>query len=963
MRWWIGPVFVVAMCTGAVFMVGQETPSNTHENTFSGKTPSFIKGESNVNAELKAHTISNERARSLPSSEYIKLSIPPGRNENNYIYYYYPTPAAPVTEDLTAEVWVHGTRSGIGLLARVVFPKERDPKQIDEPLTVLIPLDSSKPPAGGWQKLTLRRPTELLKAQQQELRLKLRKDIDLTDAYVDRLVLNLYAAPGDLEVYIDNLKIGPVKPGAKPPVPVEPKVIGKEAAVPRGDRGLPVTITGSRLRIAGTEIFPRFIRYSGTPLPVLKEVGFNSLWMGVDVPMETVNDAIDNYQFWIIPQLPPISAGKGKGGLNPQEARDVDLVAEQVRKYRAADSVLFWELGAVTAEDLERVTRTVEVIQGKDANRPIGADVWDGFRALSSPIKLIGAHRDPLFTSMEPTKYSEWLRQRRNLASLSQFHWTWIQTHMPDWQLRLLYDKSSNDKFTEPVGPQPEQIRMLTYTALGNGCNGIGFWSDRFLADATLGRARLMELALLNQEMEMLEPLMLKMASAPNWIETSNPNVRAAVIKTDGGGLLVFPVWLGGGAQFVPPQAAVGGLTIKVPLPPDSAEPWEITPVRVQSLQPQSKRVSGGMEITLSEFDIANAIVFTSDRKLVGRWQKHVARIGRFAAQWQCDLAEEQYRQVKFTHEKLVAVEPGHTNDKEVFGDLLTEALKRINTAKRYRNGANDEAAYFEAQRALRPLRVLMRLHWERAVKSLDAPTASPYAVSYHTLPKHWELARKIGERGGKWGADNLSGGDFENVRPGTAKRAAVTELRGWTVQDVSLDNMNMSADLVPATLYKEPEPPTPTIPKGQYQPTSESRRPIEVPKPQPKLGDTVLRLKVGPKPVELPEGKKPPPEPQALERTFLAVNSPPVRLTPGTWVRVSGWVKIPETLRATADGFLMYDTAGGEGMSLRFFDELKWKQIHYYRQVPASGEIRIRFALTGIGEVILDNFKVEPLE
>lgn len=958
-RWWIGPVFIVAMCSGAVFMVGQETPI-IHENTFSSKLPVFIKGEENVKAEEKAHTISNERARSLPTSEYIKLSIPPGRNDNNYIYYYYPTPPAPVTEELSAEVWVHGTRSGINLLARVVFPKERDPKQIDEPLTTLIPLDSSKPPAGGWQKLTLRRPMELLKAHQQELRLKYRKDIDITDAYVDRLVLNLYAAPGELEVYIDNLKIGPVKPGAKAPIPVDPRPPAKEVGAVRGERGLPVSITGSRLRIAGTEIFPRFIRYSGTPLQVLKEVGLNSLWMGTDIPIETINDAIDNYQFWIIPHLPPISAGKGKG-LNPQEARDVDVVAEQVRKYQAADAVLFWDLGPVTAEDLDRVTRTVEIIQSRDANRPIGADVWDGFRALSSPIKLIGAHRDPLFTSMEPTRYSEWLRQRRNLASLSQFHWTWIQTHMPDWQLRLLYDKTANDRFTEPVGPQPEQIRMLTYIALANGCNGLGFWSDRFLADATTGRSRLFELALLNQEMEMLEPLLLKVSSAPNWVETSNPNVRAAIIKTEGGGLLVFPVWLGGGAQFVPPQAAVGGLTIKVPLPPDSAEPWEITPVRVQSLQPASKRVSGGMEITLPEFDIANAIVFTSDIKLVGRWQKHVARIGRFAAQWACDLAEEQYRQVKSTHEKIMNVAPSRPDDDQVFGDLLLDSLRRINTAKRYRNGANDEAAYFEAQRALRPLRVLMRLHWERAVKSLDAPTSSPYAVSYHTLPKHWELARRIYK--GKWGADNLSGGDFENVRPSTAKSASVTELRGWTVQDVTLDNMNLNAAIVPASPYQDPEPAPPEIPKGTYQPTSENRRVIEVPKPRPKLGDSILLLQVKPKPVVLPEGKKPPPEPQALERTFLAVNSPPVRMTPGTWVRVSGWVKIPTALRATADGFLLYDTAGGEGTSLRFFESMGWKQIRYYRQIPASGEIRIRFALTGIGEVLLDDFKVEPLE
>ena len=31
---------------------------------------------------------------------------------------------------------------------------------------------------------------------------------------------------------------------------------------------------------------------------------------------------------------------------------------------------------------------------------------------------------------------------------------------------------------------------------------------------------------------------------------------------------------------------------------------------------------------------------------------------------------------------------------------------------------------------ALRPLRILMRAHWEKAVRGLDTPVASPYAVS-----------------------------------------------------------------------------------------------------------------------------------------------------------------------------------------------------------------------------------------
>ena len=204
-------------------LIHSATADEIHKNSFSGKSTSFIKGEDNVKAEEKAHDLSADRSRSLPTSERIKLTSAAGKNETNYAYYFYPTPAAPITEDLSAELYVHSTKAGVQLLARVVLPKERNPKQIDEPLTVTVLLDAYKAPAGGWQKLVLKRPLDILQQQKLALRLQYRKDVDMTDAYIDRLILNLYAGPGDVEVYLDNLEIGPVKAGSAQPVPVTKK--------------------------------------------------------------------------------------------------------------------------------------------------------------------------------------------------------------------------------------------------------------------------------------------------------------------------------------------------------------------------------------------------------------------------------------------------------------------------------------------------------------------------------------------------------------------------------------------------------------------------------------------------------------------------------------------------------------------------------------------------------------------
>ena len=103
---------------------------------------------------------------------------------------------------------------------------------------------------------------------------------------------------------------------------------------------------------------------------------------------------------------------------------------------------------------------------------------------------------------------------------------------------------------------------------------------------------------------------------------------------------------------------------------------------------------------------------------------------------------------------------------------------------------------------------------------------------------------------------------------------------------------------------------------------------------------------------------------PAALERTFLAVHTPAVRLQPGTLVRITGWVRLPGGIGASTDGALIYDSAGGEPLAIRLTAaQPKWKQFTLYRKVPSTGTINVTMALTGIGTVFFDDVKIEPLQ
>src|SRR5262249_12726086 len=173
------------------------------------------------------------------------------------------------------------------------------------------------------------------------------------------------------------------------------------------------------------------------------------------------------------------------------------------------------------------------------------------------------------------------------------------QTPRPAWYTSLVYERTAaGPAFDEPIGPQPEQIRLLTYVALGSGCRGLGYWSDRFLADSHTGQDRLLTMALLNREISLIQQLLLT-SQQPEWVETSVGEVKAAVFRPlpEGGrGVVILPMWLGAGGQFVPAQGAFNGLKITLPLP-QYLQVWEVLPGVVRPVE-KVERVPGGVTIT-----------------------------------------------------------------------------------------------------------------------------------------------------------------------------------------------------------------------------------------------------------------------------------------------------------------------------------------------------------------------------
>ncbi len=222
-----------------------------------------------------------------------------------------------------------------------------------------------------------------------------------------------------------------------------------------------------------------------------------------------------------------------------------------------------------------------------------------------------------------------------------------------------------------------------------------------------------------------------------------------------------------------------------------------------------------------------------------------------------------------------------------------------------------------------------MRAQWEKATKGLDSPVASPYAVSFFSLPRHWQFLDQI--QNSVATGNVLVGGDFENVLQRSQDN--------WTIEEPTLDDVELLAQRV-----------------GEIQQPLGLQRTGGLPSTVdlPYQGKQCLMLQVKPKARQAP--------PAALERTRLAYISPAVRLQPGALVRISGCIRIPQPITASPDGAMFYDSAGGEGLALRLTEPCGWKKFTLYRRVPSSGAINVTLALTGIGAAYFDDIRIEPL-
>ena len=868
-------------------------PPAWHED-FEGPVVSWSDAGGDAGYTVVAHQRVRGGAHGGQGCEWMQIAAQNG----SAVYFAHDIGRPWVIEELRPTLWLFADRAGLQFTAEVTLPRTIDPRT-GKPLTARVPGTTYSTP-GRWQQLEIVNVPRALLDQVHILRSQLSLNVDSHEAYVSRVLLNVYGGPGvtnvwtdDLEVYghVSSNNVNTVSLAAGPSGPLAASPSGTASAtpplVPPEPLRREVKLAGSVLTVNEYPIFPRAVEYRGERLPFLKQLGFNTVWLRTVPSREFLGEA-RQLGLWLVCPPPELSGDRVEGTIGPEY-----------------EPVLVWDMGhGLTGDTLEAHRQRAERVRLADSrvSRPLIAAPANNLRSFSRHINLLLIDRRPLGTSLEMPCYGAWVNRQPLMALPGTPMWTTVQTQTGEGVRRQL---AALAPAQPPVAMGAEQIRLLVYTAISSGSRGLLFLSDSSLeAQDEQTRHRAMTLQLLNLELEVVEPLVAG-GSMVATADSSQPLVSGAILRDDRA-RIVMPMWLAPGSQCVAPLAVADKLQLTLPGVPESSNIFELTGGRMEPLR--HRREPGGTRVTLEDFGLSALLFLAQDPLIIDAVNRRTAAAGPQTARLERALAAQKLDTVKGVYGQI----GGRLPKINPAADLESARQDLDRCDARLSSGDFSMASAF-ARRAMMPLRKLERAAWEAAVnEGRESPVTVPGTSSFRALPWYWSFVDRTSAL--RAGPNRLPGGDFENI--------AMMKNYGWRHFQNPTPGVQSTADLVPEAMHG---------------------------------GRMGLRLAA--------LADTPGNPPAMIETPPLWISSPAIPVEAGNFVRIHGWVNVPTAIIGSVDGLMVIESLTGEEMALRIDKTAGWREFSMWRIVPQTGPLTVTFVLTGLGEVRLDDVTVEVLE
>lgn len=656
-------------------------------------------------------------------------------------------PMRPI-DDLCAHVSVKCVKPGVSVGFRVRYPFLRDPETHQAVSVIIYGAQYESP--GEFAKIGVGLIERPLRLKNVALRNQYGREADLSDPYVDGVVINAYTGAGKTSLRLDELRIDGL-------VPVDPDIVTGNARSddPRGGdqtalRMATAPADGSSLRSPSANVaFPvgsilRILQYNGEPLSWVRTLGFDAVLLPSAPDAAILREAL---RAQLLIYAPPPSA--------PSPALESML-----------DPVAGWYLGSGEALDSRHVESIAATAQRLRAwperwQRPlVGApsEAWQRYALWLDaiiddlPPRVRGLGADEIVAQMAAMRRP--VGQRVAMA---------IGVHsMPPPALQ-----AQNEAIAAQIGAaRPDSFRwhamwVEVMRALESKPAAILYRSTRSLASGTpLDSQRSMALSFVNRMIASISPWLSGTTSSQPPAITGGP-YRASRFTSGATELLVITTAAARGSEVL---AGDGG-AIEIQLTPADATKmaWRATHFSAERLSLASTPTGPILQIVSP--DVVEIVMLSADPAEGGRLSQSAQRFARQASLDRWQLCTEL---VQRTEQAWVAATATGVVPRSVNRGLITAANRTLAESEAiYRAGDSDATLRMARRADAWALRSSWRLS-EALMPDWPNPTSCPPIVGgAPDLQVMWR--QRMNE--GLWGPNRLTSGGLDDPHLTTTGR------------------------------------------------------------------------------------------------------------------------------------------------------------------------------------------------
>ncbi|QDT12425.1 hypothetical protein [Planctomycetes bacterium K23_9] len=809
----------------------------------------------------------------------------------------YPIEPIQAIDGLTARVSVMSASVGARIGFRIRYPYTRD-AETRRPLSTIV-YGAAYDDPGAFRSIGVGAIEKPLRLKTIAVRQQHGSKADLSDPYVDAVVINAFSGAGKSSLRIDELFVDSMIPlgksGHVSRVRDEADFLKEQASKSSSNRVTPGDEFGggfAPLLPARRSPFPagkvtKILQHNGEPLLWVRSLGFDGVLLSNPPTAEILREAVQARMMIYAP---------------PPTAPDPSLQA-------LLEPIAAWYVGSGVALDRSRVDQTAittKRLRGFPPRwqRPIVAapvETWQRY----SP--LVDAMIDDLPLRVRGMTAGEEIAEMiSTLAAINgRIHTAVGVASMPPESAL-----TQTNAIARMIGaPPPDSFRwhsmwLQVMRSLETTPEAILYRSSRSLASGSeFDSQRAMALSYVNRMVAMLAPWVSGARPAPPMRVVGAP-FRCGRLQIDETQLLIATSIALRGSEVL----SGDGNSMEILLSPEDAtkNAWRLTHFAAERLTPETTPTGARLQIVSP--DAAEIIVLSSDPSVGG---KLAASAAKFAQQAGLDRWQLTTDLVRRTRQDWTAATAARATKAAPPTDLISAAMRTLNDAEPVYRAGDVAVALRMARRADA---WGLRSQWQLAealMPDWPHPTSSPpMACSAGPIQIAWQPLFQDDEG---WGRNRLTTGSLD--------RKDVFGEDRWVFGQRQNAAANSDVQMITRGVFS---------------------------------GGGALRASVVPTSDD--------PLPGGYEGTIVQIASPSVRIPAGKAIRIDAMVRTLG-FGDPHQGLLVYDTTGGQELGVLVRGQSDWTPVRLYRQTVGEQEVKVMFELIGGGEATIDEVRLQLWE